>query len=81
VLADLLAWFPFVGVTVSALVVTALGTVHTYRNMQAAGKSEETSTALTAAAAVVWFLSGWLFLGLYWLVARTLRTVSRVHAE
>lgn len=73
--ADVLAWLLFVGVAVIGIMVTAFGTIHTYRNMQAAGKSEETSTVLTAGAAVVLFLGGWLFLGLYWLVAWTLRTV------
>ena len=78
--ADLLAWFLFLGAGVGALTITVVGTAHAHRNLQEDGNSGPASTVLAAGAAVLLFLGGWLFLGLYWLGAWTLRTIHRVDA-
>ncbi len=81
VVADALAWFLFAGLTVLAVTVTVVGSVHTYRNVQTKGKTGVAATVSAVVAAIVLFLGGWLFLTLYWLVARALRTVHRAEAE
>lgn len=80
VVADVLAWFLFVGLTLLGLTVTVLGTVRTYRNMQTDGNTSLVATASAAGVAIVLFLGGWLFLALYWLVIRALRTIQRIEA-
>jgi hypothetical protein len=80
VVADVLAWFLFVGLTLLGLTVTVVGTARTYRSVQKDGKTRLVAIATAAGVAIVLFLGGWLFLALYWLVIRALRMIQRTEA-
>jgi hypothetical protein len=75
--ANLFAWALVIGIAAAGMVITVLGTARTYRTMKRDGRSTGASTVVASLAAVVLFLGGWLFLGLYWLAARVGRVVLR----
>jgi cell division protein FtsX len=78
--ADVLAWFVFVGLTILGVTVTVVGTTHTYRKMRGDGKTPRATILTVAGAAIILFLGGWLFVAIYWLVTRALRAINRAEA-
>lgn len=80
VVADVLAWVLFVGLTLLGLTVTVGGTARTYRSVQTDGKTRLVATASAAGVAMMLFLGGWLFLALYWFVIRARRMIQRTEA-
>lgn len=79
--ADILGWLLFIGITILGLTIIALGTIHAYRGMQARHRSEAVSTIVAAGSAIVLFLGGWLPLALYWLATRTWRMARHSQSD
>jgi hypothetical protein len=77
---DILAWLLFVGIAVLGVTLTVIGTIRAHRLARARGWSEALSVTLASVAAIVLFLGGWMFLGLWWAGARLQRAARRPHA-
>lgn len=79
--ADILGWLFFVGITILGLTIMVLGTIQAYRGMQARHHSEAISGVVATGSAIVLFLGGWLPLALYWLARWMWRMTRHSHSD
>jgi hypothetical protein len=81
VAGDILAWLLFAGIAIVGVTLTVVGTIRAHHCARTRRLSPAVSTALAGAAAILLFLGGWMFLGLYWLGVWMQRIARGAHAN